>query len=168
MMEAIHTLNELGNTLLDSWSSRTSTVCTNRADSLQQPSRPLNNIRLVSQLVQQDILLLQKWGIFHQAQHLSEERNGLLIQLLRVSNIGRNNLIERQTLRSLRQLRSILLRPHRQLSSNRVLRLLDMRVDIIDIQTAELRSRRHLASRCMLCLSSSSGESRGKWRVIWI
>src|SRR5271154_4744962 len=84
LCKAVHTLEKLRNTLLDCGHTRTSTICTHRPHTLEQPSCPLNNIALVAQLIQQHISMLQQRRVFNYAQHLSEKRYRLLPQLLRV------------------------------------------------------------------------------------
>lgn len=139
--KGVRTLNELRNALLDPRGSSTSTICAHRPYGLQQPLRPLNHITLIPQLIQQHILLFQQRRVFQQAQNLSEERNRLLVQLLRVSNIRRNDLVERQTRIPLRKLRPVLLRSDGKFASHRIFGLFHMRIYIVDVQAAE--SRRH-------------------------
>lgn len=64
----------------------------------QEPSRTLERIRLVVQTVEQDIFLLEQLRILHQADDLAEESDGLLIKLLRVSDVGRDYFVEREAL----------------------------------------------------------------------
>lgn len=95
----------------------------------------MHNIRLITQTVDKHILLLQKLGVLQQAQNLTEESNGLLVELLRVANVGRDDLVERQVLggiAALGQRRSVLLRLDGKLAADGILGRHDVLVDVID------------------------------------
>lgn len=138
-----HTLNKPRNTILDSSCTRTSTVGTDRTNCLQKPFCPSNNVALVSKLVQQNVLLLQQWWVFQQAQDLSEKCDWLLVELLWVSNVGRNDLGERKIGIALCQLGSVLLGSNSEFSSHSIFCLLNVGVDVVDVQAAKTSGRRH-------------------------
>jgi len=92
--------------------------------------------------------MLKQLRVLHQAHNLAEEGDRLLIQLLRVTNIGTDDRVEGKILAfALVELGAVLLRLDRQLATNGILGFLDMRVDVVDVEGARtlgrLRGRRH-------------------------
>jgi hypothetical protein len=110
-MNLRRTLNVLGDALADSWSSLRLAVCAYTLDFLQQLLRARNHVRLVAQAVDEDILVLQQARVLQQTCDLSEECDWLLVELLRVANVGSNDCVERKVLAlALCQLRAVRLR----------------------------------------------------------
>jgi hypothetical protein len=146
------TFNEPCNTVFDTYYTSTGTVRTNRANRLQQPPRPLDNIALVSQLVQQDILMLQQRWVLKQTQNLPKECYRLLIQLLGVSNIRRNNFVEGKVSSAFCKLGSVFLRSNSKLSSHGIFGFLDVGVYVVNVQAAKICGGRHGAVwSCQQC-----------------
>jgi hypothetical protein len=107
----LRTLNILGDALADAWCALALAVCAHALDFLQQLLRARNDIGLVAQAVDEDILVLEQRWVLQQTGDLAEERDGLLVQLLRVSDIRCDHGVEGQVLAlALCQLRAVLLR----------------------------------------------------------
>lgn len=133
------TLEELGNALLDSVHTAAAAVGTNRAALLEQPPGTLDDIGLVAEAVDQDILLLEQIGVLEQTEHLAEKGDGLLVQLLGVANVGRDNLVKGQAGVALVQARTQLLRLDGELTANGIFSCADVRVDVVDGEAAHFR-----------------------------
>jgi hypothetical protein len=88
------TLNVLGNALSDAWCALALAVCAHALDFLQQLLRPRNDIRLVAQAIDEHILVLEQSRVLQQTCDLAEECDGLLVQLLRVSNVRCDDGVE--------------------------------------------------------------------------
>lgn len=127
------TLEELGNALLDGWNTGTGTVGTDGADALEEPLCTLNHVGLVAEVVDQDIFLLEKLGVLQQTGDLSEEGDGLLVQLLGVADVGRDDLVEGQvTALALVQRSAELLGLDGQLATDGILGRANVGVDVVD------------------------------------
>lgn len=133
------TLEELGNALLDSVHTAAGAVGTNRAALLEQPLGTLNDVGLVAKAVDQDILLLEQIGVLKQTEHLAEEGDGLLVQLLGVANVGGDNLVEGQAGVALVQAGTQLLRLDGELTADSIFSCADVRVDVVDVEAAHFR-----------------------------
>ena len=94
----MHTLNVLRDTLPDPRRALTLRVRPNTLHLLQQLLRALQYIPLIPQTTQQHILVLKQRWVLQQTRHLTEECNGLLIQLLRVPNVRCDNGVEGKVL----------------------------------------------------------------------
>ena len=70
---------------------------------LEQVLGTLNDISLVAETIDESILLLQQLGVLEDAEDLSEKGNWLLVELLRVTDVGRDDLLEGQRLVSFGQ-----------------------------------------------------------------
>lgn len=70
---------------------------------LEQVLGTLNDISLVAETIDESILLLQQLGVLEDAEDLSEKGNWLLVELLRVTDVGRDDLLEGQRLVTLGQ-----------------------------------------------------------------
>lgn len=128
----MHTLEELGDALLDGRDTVAGAVGANAADILQQPPGPLNDIGLVSQVVDEHVLLLQELGVLEETGYLAEEGKGLLVELLGVADVGGDDLVEGQVVSlAAGDLGAVLLRLDGQLATDGVLGLLDVGVDVV-------------------------------------
>lgn len=135
------TLEELGNALLDSVHTAAGAVGTNRAALLEQPLGTFDDVGLVAKVVDQDILLLEQVGVLEQTEHLAEEGDGLLVQLLGVANVGRDDLVKGQAGVALVQARTKLLRLDGELAADGIFGGADVRVDVVDVEAAHFRGR---------------------------
>lgn len=106
---------------------------------LEQPLGTLNNVRLVAQAVDQDILLLKELRVLQQTEDLAEEGDGLLVQLLGVANVGRDDLVKGQAGGALAQLGTQLVRLDGELATDGVFGRADVRVDVVDVEPAHFR-----------------------------
>lgn len=88
---------------------------------LEQPLGALHDVGLVSQVIDEDILLLEKLGILEQAEDLAEEGNGLLVELLGVPDVGVDDLGKGQAGVALGEGGLVLLRLYSQLAADGVL-----------------------------------------------
>ena len=132
----IRTLEEFRNALLDHGSTRASAVSADTANMIEEPLRALNDVALVPERVQQDILVLQQLGVFEDTENLAEESDGLLVELLGISNIGGDDLGEGQVLVALLNLRPVVLRLDGQLTTHGVFSLDHVRVDVFRVEPA--------------------------------
>ncbi|KAK1251925.1 hypothetical protein MKX07_007404 [Trichoderma sp. CBMAI-0711] len=130
------TLEELGNALLDGIDAAAGAVGTHGAAVLEQELGSLNDVRLVAQAVDQHILLVEQLRVLQQAQDLAEEGDGLLVQLLRVANVGRDDMVKGQAGVALAQLGAQLFRLDGQLAADGVFGGTDVRVDVVDVEPA--------------------------------
>lgn len=126
-----HTLNVLCNALPDAWGTLTLAVGSNTLDLLEQPPRPLEHIGLVSEAVHKRLLVFQQQRVLEETGDLAEEGNGLLVELLRVANVGCNDCVEGKVLAlTIGQLCAIFLGADGKLATHRILGLLHMGVDV--------------------------------------
>lgn len=126
------TFEELGNALLDGGHARAGAVGAHGADLLEQPLGALNDVGLVAEAVDQDILILEQLRVLEQAADLAEEGDGLLVELLRVADVCRDDLLEGEAVVALAQARAELLRLDGELAAHRVLGPPDVGVDVVD------------------------------------
>jgi hypothetical protein len=89
--------------------------------------------------------MFQQRRVFKQAQNLTKEGYRLLIQLLGVSNIRRDDLLKGDVSGAFGKLGSVLLRPNCKFSSDCILGFLHVGVYVVDVQTPKLGGRRHRA-----------------------
>ena len=82
------TLNEPRHALPDPRRALALAVCADALNVVQQPSRPVKHILLVPQRLRQDLPILQQLWVLEEARDLPEEGDGLLVELLRVSDVG--------------------------------------------------------------------------------
>lgn len=76
--------------------------------------------------------MFQKLRMLYNTENLAEEGDGLLIELLRVSDVGRDDLLERQIRTgTLGELSPVLLRLDGQLTAHSVLRRFDVLIDVL-------------------------------------
>ena len=129
------TLQELGNALLNGGHAAAGTVGADGANMLEQRLCAGNDVGLVAQAVDEDILLLEKLGVLQQAEDLAEEGDGLLVELLRVANVGVDDLAERQRGVAVGQCSLVLLRPDGKLAAHSVLGRPHAGVDRVDCQS---------------------------------
>jgi hypothetical protein len=142
------TLQELGHTVLDGRHTRARAVRADRVALAQQPLCPLHHVGLVAALLHQHVGAVDEAGVLEQRRDLAEEGDGLLVQLLRVADVGADDLAEGQVgAGAAGDLGAVLLRLDRQLAADGVLGLLDVRVDGGDGEAL-----RHLGGRCCLSL----------------
>jgi hypothetical protein len=128
----VRTLNEFSYTLSDTQSTRTVAVSSNTVHLLQQLLGSCNCIRFVAKSFN-GLLLFQKWWIFQQTRHLSEKGDWLLVKLLWIANVCKDNLVKRQVFTlSLCNLRAIYLCTLRNQTAHGILSLLDMWIDSIE------------------------------------
>lgn len=92
LVRIVLTLEKVGDALADGRDTVACAVGANGADLLQQPFGSLNDIVLVSKGLLQSLLILQEQRVLDQTQDLAEECDGLLVQLLRVADVGRDDL----------------------------------------------------------------------------
>jgi hypothetical protein len=132
---AVSSLDEIGNGLPDTKRTLRLRVCADRLDILEQGPGTLDNILLVAQALLQNVLVLQQLRVLHQTEHLAEESDGLLVELLRVANVGSDNIVEGQVLAlALGQSGLELLRANGKFATDSIFCLLDVRVDVVDVQ----------------------------------
>jgi hypothetical protein len=96
-------------------------------------------------MIQQHILMFQQRRVFKQAQNLTKEGYRLLIQLLGVSNVRRDDFLEGDVSGAFCKLGSVLLRPNSKFPSDCVLSFLHVGVYVVDVQTPKVSSGRHRA-----------------------
>ena len=127
------TLKELGNAIADGRNTSAGAVGTDRADLAHEELGTLDNIGLVSEAVDEDILVLEKSGVLEETEDLSEEGDGLLVELLGVANVGRDDLRKGKAFGlALGDLSSVDLRLDGKLATDGVLGSDDVLVDVID------------------------------------
>lgn len=143
------TLEEVGDALTNSRDTVACAVGADGADLLQQPFGALNDVVVVAKRVLESLLVLQEQGVLNQAQDLAEEGDGLLVELLRVADVGRDDLGEGQARLAAAELGAELLRLDGQLAADGVLGLDDVGVDVALVQ-ASGRGGRHVARRLLL------------------
>lgn len=81
--------------------------------------------------------MLEQQRVLEQTENLAEEGDGLLVELLGVTNVGADDLVEGKVLGvALSDLGAVLLRLDGQLAADGVLGLDDVRVDVLDGETA--------------------------------
>lgn len=109
------------------------TVCAYAANILKQLPRPVDNVLLVAQSVLQHLLMLQQQRVLYDTGDLAEEGNGLLVELLRVADVGGNDCVEGEVaLVALCQTGTILLALDCELTAHGVLGRFDVRVDVVN------------------------------------
>lgn len=141
----VRTLEELSNALLDGGNTGACAVGTDTANIFQEESRALQHIGLVSQAAQQDLLVLQELRMLEKTQDLAEEGDGLLVELLRVADIGADDLGERQAGIALSKGCAVFLRLDGQLATHSILGLDDLGLDVPDMQPGHLEGGMDLA-----------------------
>lgn len=85
-------------------------------------------------MIDQDILLLEQLGVLDQRQDLAKEGDGLLVELLGIADICRDDMVEGQISVTLGQLGPELFRLDGELTTDSVLRRADIGVDVVDGQ----------------------------------
>lgn len=158
-LKMILTLKEVGNALANSRDAVACTVGADRAYFAQQPLGSLDDIVLIAEGFLQGLLVLQEQRVLDQTEDLAEESNGLLVQLLRVANVGRDDLGERQTLFATAKLGPELLRLDSKLTTDSILGLDNMGIDVALIQTSG-RGGRHIATERTALLERSCRQPR--------
>jgi hypothetical protein len=128
------TLEEVGNALADGRDAVAGTVGADRTDHTKQLLGPLQHVRLIAQVVYQHIALLEQRRVLEEAKDLAEEGDGLLVELLGVADVGRDDLLEGQVGRAICQRGPVFLRLDGQLTAHGVLGLPDVRVDVVDVE----------------------------------
>jgi hypothetical protein len=79
--------------------------------------------------------MLQQLRVLHQTEHLAEEGNGLLVELLRVADVGCDDSVEGQVLAlAFGQSSLELLRADSEFATDSIFGLFDVRVDVVDVQ----------------------------------
>lgn len=135
------TLEEVGDALADGRHAVAGAVGSDRADLGEEPLSALQHVRLVAELVQEDVLVLEEDGVLDEAEDLAEEGDGLLVELLGVANVGRDDLLEGEARLSPGQLGAELLRLDGKLTPYGVLGRLDMGVDVVVVELSRRRLR---------------------------
>jgi len=132
---AVSPLDEVGNGLPDARRTLRLRVCADRLDILEQGPGTLNDILLVAQALLQYVFVLQQLRVLHQTEHLAEEGDGLLVELLRVADVGGDDIVEGQVLAlALGQSSLVLLGTDGEFATDGILCLLDIGVDVVDVQ----------------------------------
>jgi hypothetical protein len=132
---AVASLDEVGNGLPDTKRTLRLRVCADRLDVLEQGPGALNDILLVAQALLQNVLVLQQLRVLHQTEDLAEEGDGLLVELLRVADVGCDDSVEGQVLAlALGQSSLELLRANGEFATDGIFCLFDVRVDVVDVQ----------------------------------
>lgn len=139
----------------------------------QKPLGPLDDIGLVAEGAEEHVLVLQQFGVLEQREHLAEEGDGLLVQLLGVPDVGGDDLVEGQVLVAGGQLGAEELGLDGQLAPHGVLGGHDILVDVVDVEPRGGRlCGRHGGGRGVLALGDvvdaakgSCGMARKGWRV---
>lgn len=139
------TLEEVGNVLADSRGTVAGAISSYGADMLEEPLGALNNISLVAEVVDEDILLLEEKRVLEETEDLAEEGDGLLVKLLGVADVGRDDLVEGEVGGSTEQAGTELLGLDGKLATHSVLSRSDVRVDVVDGETAGIGGR-HFAN----------------------
>jgi hypothetical protein len=93
---SILTLNKLGDAIADSGNTSAGTVSTDRADLAQEELGTFDDIGLVAKVLGKSLLVLKQQRVFKKTGDLSEEGDGLLIELLGVADVCGNDLFERK------------------------------------------------------------------------
>lgn len=78
--------------------------------------------------------MLEEEGVLDEAQDLAEECDGLLVELLGIADVGRDDLLKGKAGESLMEESPVLLRLHSQLATHGVLGGADVRVDVVDVE----------------------------------
>ena len=130
------TLEEVGDALADGRHAVAGAVGSDRADLGEEPLSALQHVRLVAELVQEDVLVLEEDGVLDEAEYLAEEGDGLLVELLGVADVCRDDLVKGQAGSALPEEGPVLLRLHGQLATHGVLGSADMGVDVVDVETS--------------------------------
>jgi hypothetical protein len=126
-------LDVFGDRLADASCALRLRVCADAVDVLEQLLRARNHVRLVAEGPRQDVLVLQQLRVLQQRGDLAEECDGLLVELLRVADVGGDDRVEGQVLAlALGQLRAVRLRLDGQLAADGILGRADVRVDVVE------------------------------------
>ena len=133
---AITLLDEVGNTLADDGGTLAVTVGADALNVGQKSLCAVENILLVPEGCAEGVGVLQQLRVLEKTEDLTEEGDGLLVQLLRVSDVGEDDAVEGQRLVSLGESHAVLLGLDGQLTTDGILGLLDLRVDVVDVQAA--------------------------------
>ena len=140
--EPITLFDEPSNTLPDNRCTLTMTVGTNTVHILQESLGTLNDILLVAKGCLEGLGVLQQQRVLHQTQHLTEEGDGLLVQLLRVANVRKDHTVKGQRLVSLCELHTQFLGLDGQLTTHGILGFPHVGVDVVQVQgTARMGSQ---------------------------
>jgi len=127
-----HTFEELGNTLFDGRHTCACTVGSDVANIAQQPLCSRDDIALVSQRLNEDIFVLEQFWVLEQTENLTEESDGLLVELLRVADVCTDDGVKGQAgIAALADLGPVLLRLDGKLATDGVFGLDDVLVDVV-------------------------------------
>lgn len=144
------TLEELGNALFDNRNTVAGAVGPDRANMAQKPPGALDDIRLIAEAVDEHILLVQQLGVLEDTEDLAEEGDGLLVQLLGVADVGRDDLGKGEVAGAVCELGAVLLGLDGELAADGVLGGPDVGVDVVDaephggIEALRLRKRERM------------------------
>ncbi len=125
------TLEKISDALPDGRHTVARAVGAYRADVLEEPLCPLDHVGLVAELVEEHILMLQQLRVLDEAEHLAEECDGLLVELLRVADVGRDDLPEGQVGVAPAKFSAVLLRLDGELAPDGVLGRPNVGVDVV-------------------------------------
>ena len=140
--EPITLLDESSNTLPDNGCSLTMTVGAHTVNILQESLGTLNDILLVAKGCLEGLGVFQQQRVLDQTQHLTEEGDGLLVQLLRVANVRKDHTVKGQRLVSLCELHTQFLGLDGQLTTHGILGFPHVGVDVVQVQgTARMGSQ---------------------------
>lgn len=129
------TLEKGGDALLDGRNAVAGTVGADGAHLLQQPLGAVDDIGLVAEVADEQTLVLEQLRVLEQAADLAKEGDGLLVQLLGVANVGRDDVLEGQAAVAFGQARAKLLGLDGQLAADGVLGPPDVGVDGVNGQS---------------------------------
>ena len=130
------TLNELGDALADGGDTSAGAVGTDRANLAQEPLGALNDIGLVAEVLDESLLALEELGVLEDTGDLAEEGQGLLVELLRVSDVGRDDMLKGEVGGvASGDLCSVLLGLDSELTADGVLGSNNVLVDVVDGQS---------------------------------
>lgn len=103
------------------------------ANVLEQDGSTVNGVAWI-QLEKVFARVLKELWILTQGRHLPKERERFLLQLLRVAEVAKGHLVEREACVTMQNRLVHLICPHRELSTHGIFRLLYHWVDCIDRQ----------------------------------
>lgn len=121
------------------------TVSSYGADILEEPLGALNDISLVAEVVDEDVLMLEKQRVLEETEDLAEKGDGLLVKLLGVADVGRDDLAEGDVGGSTEKGGPELLGLDGKLTAHSVLGRSDVRVYVVNVETAGVGGR-HFAN----------------------
>jgi len=128
------TLKEVGDALPDSRNAVAGAVGSYGPNMLKKPLCTLSHVALVAELVQEHIFVVEQGGVLEETEDLAEESDGLLIELLGVADVGRDNLGEGKIGQATLEVGAVLLRLDGELTTDGIFSGLHMRIDIVDIE----------------------------------